>query len=393
MNVLKRLVKAPLFAFSFFVLLVLKLIQPIIKFQLCVVGFHRYGHLALEPEIFLAEQEILKATGASRRRVITIWSLGPIVKQSNRFLASKWKEELQVFPSWLVSSLHSVGSIFPVLKLNEPNLSLTGSMNGLDKTASHISFTAKEIEEGKRRLAEIGINPDKPYVCLIVRDGGHYKSKGDIESAGYELLNFDINDFSGVAEVLIESGFQVVRMGSGSERPFTSKPDGVVDYALSKYQSEFLDVYLAATCEFAVSTQTGPDAVCMLFRRPVLYVDVTRYCQFFFGSELATWSPVRLQKNGSILNLSEVVNSEIAWFKDPNLFSKNGISQQKTSSSELKELVRSYIRARGSEDEKALSVRSVVSSGFGERGRLHFGDVTACLAPDAEQILGDWVMK
>ena len=93
------------------------------------------------------------------------------------------------------------------------------------------------------------------------------------------------------------------------------------------------------------------------------------------------------------MNLSEVVNSEISWFKDPNLFSKNGISQQKTSSSELKELVRSYIRARGSEDEKALSVRSVVSRGFGERGRLHFGDVTACLAPDADRILGEWVLK
>jgi putative glycosyltransferase (TIGR04372 family) len=230
-------------------------------------------------------------------------------------------------------------------------------------------------------------------VCLIVRDGGHYKSKGDIESAGYELLNFDINDFSGVAEVLIESGFQVVRMGSGSERPFTCKPDGVVDYALSKNRSEFLDVYLAATCEFAVSTQTGPDAVCMLFRRPVLYVDVTRYCQFFFGSKLATWSPVRLQKNGCILNLSEVVNSEIAWFKDPNLFSKNGIYQQKSSKSELKELVRSYIRAQGSVDEGVLSVQSVVSRGFGERGRLHFGDVTACLAPDAARILGDWVIR
>jgi putative glycosyltransferase (TIGR04372 family) len=393
MNVLKRLVKAPLFAFSFFVLLVLKLIQPIIKFQLCVVGFHRYGHLALEPEIFLAEQEVMKETNTSRRRVISIWSLGPVAKQSNSFLASKWKEALLVQPSWFVGSLQRVGLFIPFLKLEEPKLSITGSLNGLDKTDSHVSLSAEEMEEGRKRLIEIGINPDKPYVCLIVRDGGHYKSKGDIESAGYELLNFDIDDFSGVAEVLIESGFQVVRMGSGSERSFTSKPDGVVDYALSKYQSEFLDVYLAATCEFAVSTQTGPDAVCMLFRRPVLYVDVTRYCQFFFGSKLATWSPVRLQKNGSILNLSEVVSSEIAWFKDPNLFSKNGISQQKSSKGELKELVRSYIRARGSEDEKALSVRSVVSSSFGERGRLHFGDVTACLAPDAARILGDWVMK
>jgi putative glycosyltransferase (TIGR04372 family) len=393
MNVLKRLVKATVFAFSFFVLLVMKLIQPIVKFQLCVVGFHRYGHLALEPEIFLAEQEMMKATNTSRRRVISIWSLGPVAKQSNSFLASKWKEALLVLPSWFVGSLHSVGTIFPLLKLTEPKLSITGSMNGLDKTDSHVSLSAEEMEEGRKRLIEFGINPDEPYVCLIVRDGGHYKSRGDIESTGYELLNFDINDFSGVAEELIDNGFQVIRMGSGSERPFTSKPDGVVDYALSKNRSEFLDVYLAATCEFAVSTQTGPDAVCMLFRRPVLYLDVTRYCQFFFGSKLATWSPVRLQKNGSILNLSEVVKSEIAWFKDPNLFSKNGISQQKSSKSELKELVRSYIRARGSVDEEALSVRSAISRGFGERGRLHFGEVTACLAPDAERILGDWVTR
>jgi putative glycosyltransferase (TIGR04372 family) len=393
MNVLKRIVKGLLFAFSFVVLLVMKMLQPFIRFQLCVIGFHRYGHLALEPEIFLAEREIIKSTNASSKRVISVWSLGPVAKQSNKYLASKWKQELLVFPSWFVSSLHSVGSVFPVLKLNEPKLSITGSMNGLDKTASHVSFTANEIEEGKKGLVKIGVNPDKPYVCLIVRDGGHYKSKGEIESAGYEVLNFDINNFSGVAEALLESGFQVIRMGSGTERPFTGKPEGVIDYALSNNRSEFLDVFIAATCEFAVSTQTGPDAVCMLFRRPVLYVDVTSYSQFFFGSKLATWSPARLYKNGKILNLSEIVNSEIAWFKDPNLFSKNGISQQKSSSNELKELVLSYIRMRGREDGKALSTQLMVSRGFGERGRLQFGEVTACLAPDAERILGDWVMK
>jgi putative glycosyltransferase (TIGR04372 family) len=393
MNEVKRLAKGLLFAFSFVVLLVMKLLQPFVRFQLCVIGFHRYGHLALEPEIYLAEREIIKATNASSKRVIGVWSLGPVAKQSNKYLASKWKQELLVFPSWLVSSLHSVGSVFPFLKLNEPKLSITGSMNGLDKTASHVSFTANEIEEGKQGLVKIGINPDKPYVCLIVRDGGHYKSKGEIESAGYEVLNFDINNFSGVAEALIENGFQVIRMGSGSERPFTSKPDGVIDYALSGNRSEFLDVYIAATCEFAVSTQTGPDAVCMLFRRPVLYVDITSYSQFFFGSKLATWSPARLHKHGKILNLSEIVNSEIAWFKDPNLFSKNGISQQKSSSEELKEITLSYIHMRGREDGKALSTQLMVSRGFGERGRLQFGEVTACLAPDVERILGDWVMK
>ena len=393
MNVLKRLVKALLFGSSFLVLLVLKLVQPIVRFQLCVVGFHRYGHLALEPEIFLAEREIMKATNALHGRVISIWSLGPVTKQSNRFLAKKWKDELLVLPSWFVDSLHKAGLVFPFLKLEEPKLSITGSLNGLDKTDSHVSLSAKEMEEGRKRLIEIGISPDEPYVCLIVRDGGHYKSRGDIESAGYELLNFDINDFAGVAEVLVESGFQVIRMGSGSERPFTSKPDGVVDYALSKNRSEFLDVYLAATCEFAVSTQTGPDSVCMLFRRPVLYVDVTRYCQFFFGSKLATWSPVRLLKNGSILNLSEIVNSEIAWFKDPNLFSKNGISQHKTSKGDLKELVKSYLHSRDFESLSSKLMSEIVANGMGERGKLQFGEVTAKPLQGTEFILGDWATR
>ena len=393
MNVLKRLVKALLFGSSFLVLLVLKLVQPIVRFQLCVVGFHRYGHLALEPEIFLAEREIMKATNALHGRVISIWSLGPVTKQSNRFLAKKWKDELLVLPSWFVDSLHKAGLVFPFLKLEEPKLSITGSLNGLDKTDSHVSLSAKEMEEGRKRLIEIGISPDEPYVCLIVRDGGHYKSRGDIESAGYELLNFDINDFAGVAEVLVESGFQVIRMGSGSERPFTSKPDGVVDYALSKNRSEFLDVYLAATCEFAVSTQTGPDSVCMLFRRPVLYVDVTRYCQFFFGSKLATWSPVRLLKNGSILNLSEIVNSEIAWFKDPNLFSKNGISQHKTSKGDLKELVKSYLHSRDFESLSSKLMSEIVANGMGERGKLQFGEVTAKPLQGTGFILGDWATR
>jgi len=393
MNVLKQSAKALLFAISLLVLLVLKLVQPIVRFQLCVVGFHRYGHLALEPEIFLAEQEIKKATNSSHERVISIWSLGPGTKQANSFLAKKWKDELLVLPSWFVGSLHRTGAFFFFLKLDEPKLSITGSMNGLDKTNSHISLSAAEMEEGRRKLVEIGISPDKPYVCLIVRDGGHYKSKGDAESPGYEFINFDINDFGGAAEELIKNGYQVVRMGSGSERPFTSAPSGVIDYALSDKRSEFLDVYLAATCTFAISTQTGPDAVCMLFRRPVLYVEVTRFSQFFFGSKFATWSPVRLLQNGKVLNLSEIVKSEIAWFKDPNLFAINGVTQQKSSELEIKGLVSAYIHNREIQTLRTYGVQKLVAEGMGERGRLQFGEVTAKLLPNVEQVLGEWVLK
>ena len=375
------------------ILLVLKILQPFLRVQLCIVGFHRYGHLALEPEIFLAEQEISRADRKIKKPVVSLWSLGPTSKQSNRYLARKWSERLTVVPSWIVSALHDAGESFRPLKLTEPRLSVTGSENGLDKTSSHLSFSSEEVADGERYLSEIGIDPQRPHVCLIVRDGGHYTSKGEFESSGYELFNFNINDFANAAAVLIARGYQVVRMGSGTEQPFTNAPAGVIDYASSNQRSEFLDVYLAATCAFAISTQTGPDAVCMLFRRPVLYIDVTRYSQFFFGSKIATWTPVRLLKDGKVLDLSEVVNSDVAWFKDPNLFAVNGISQQKSSESELSDLVALYVENLQLPSSGASRAQKLVADGMGERGRRQFGDVTASILPNAQQVLGEWVLK
>jgi putative glycosyltransferase (TIGR04372 family) len=375
------------------ILLFLKILQPFFRVQLCIVGFHRYGHLALEPEIFLAEQEISRADRKIKKPIVNLWSLGPTSKQSNRYLARKWSERLMVVPSWIVSALHDAGESFRPLKLTEPRLSVTGSENGLDKTSSHLSFSSEEVADGERYLSEIGIDSQRPHVCLIVRDGGHYKSKGEIESSGYELFNFNINDFANAAAVLIAHGYQVVRMGSGTEQPFTNAPAGVIDYASSNQRSEFLDVYLAATCAFAISTQTGPDAVCMLFRRPVLYVDVTRYSQFFFGSKIATWTPVRLLKDGKVLNLSEVATSDIAWIKDANLFAENGISQQKSSEAELGDLVSLYVENQQSPSSEASRAQRFVADGMGERGRRQFGDVTASLLPNVEKVLGEWVLK
>jgi putative glycosyltransferase (TIGR04372 family) len=393
MSLAKRTAKVLVLLGSLVALATLKVLQPIVRFQLCIVGFHRYGHLALEPEIFLAEQELSKSRPNAQKRVLNLWSFGPTSLQSNKYLASKWKDVLIVIPSWLVSGLHDAGSLISRLKLEEPKLSITGSQNGLDRTAPHISFSIDEIAEGKRQLHEIGIDPNRPHVCLIVRDGGHYNAQGEVESPGYDFLNFDINNFASAAEELLAHGFQVVRMGSGSEQPFSSAPKGVIDYAHLNKRSEFLDVYLAATCEFAVSTQTGPDAVCMLFRRPVMYVDVTRYGQFFFGSKLATWSPVRLLKNGKELKLSEIVNSDIAWFKDPTLFAQNGVSQKKSSESEIRDLVSSYLDHRKLQSADICGVQILVSAGMGEKGRLQFGEVTAKLLPNADQILGEWVGK
>ena len=388
MNQLKKFIKQIVSFISIILLLILKLIQPIVKFRLCIVGFHRYGHLALEPEVFLAEQ---KQSRRSSWRNLDVWSFGPRNKQANTYLAKMWKKEVFALPSWVVSGLHNAGTSAPFLKLPEAKLSIRGQANALDTSSAHLAFSESEVHRAEHELVKLGIDPQKPYVCLVVRDGGHYASKGDIESAGYDILNFDIDTFIPAAELLVSEGFQVVRMGSGSEKPFSRLSTGVIDYAHSQNRSEFLDVYIAGTCSFAVSTQTGPDAVCMLFRRPVLYIDVTRFSQFFFGMKAATWAPVRLMKDGRVLPLSEIINSDIAWFKDPNDFATNGVTQQKSSPEELLQLVQSYVDCMRGKAELTDQYSRRVARGLGQRGKLQFGEISARSVPRIAEILGDWV--
>ena len=370
------------------VLIVLWILRPVLKVELCIVAFHRFGHLALEPEIYLGELEIRAAQRDRRRFPITVqwWSLGPKKLQANRYLATKWKQVIRVLPSWWIDALHGVGTKISVLRLAEPHMSIRGSLNSLDKTAAQLKLTDIEIAEGMSQLRAIGIDPDKPYACLVVRDGGYYASLGEKESDGYSFLNFDISTFEQAATSLVQRGYQVIRMGAGSAAMFGDGHPHVIDYANSNLRSEFLDIYIAATCSFAISTQTGPDAVCLAFRRSVCYIDVTRYSQFFFGTKLAWWNPAELWQGDSRLTLRDILQGSIFWIKDPNDFIREGIRQVRSSAERIDHLVMSFVDAfennanRSNEiDEKVHSVRDIIARETGDRGKSEFGEIHAVL--------------
>ena len=385
---MKKIAKIFLQIPALLVLIVLRILRPVVKVELCIVAFHRFGHLALEPEIYLGELEIGAAQRDRRRFPITVqwWSLGPKKLQANRYLASKWKQAIRVLPSCWIDALHSVGLKISMLRLTEPQMSIRGSLNSLDKTAAHLELTDTEIAEGMSQLRAIGIDPDKPYACLVVRDGGYYASLGEKESDGYSFLNFDISTFEQAATSLVQRGYQVIRMGAGSATTFGAGHPRVIDYANSNLRSEFLDIYLAATCSFAISTQTGPDAVCLAFRRPVCYIDVTRFSQFFFGTKLAWWNPAELWQGDSRLTLRDILRGSIFWIKDPNDFIREGIRQVRSSAERIDHLVMSFVDAfennvTGSNeiDEKVQSVQNIIARETGDRGRSEFGEIHAVL--------------
>jgi putative glycosyltransferase (TIGR04372 family) len=379
----------------------LKILSPMITVELCIVAFHRYGHLALEPEIFLGEKEI-RDRGAKKIRFpirVQWWSFGPKRFQANHFLVSKWKKVVCAPPSWWIDALHVAGNSVRFLQLDEPKMSVRGSCNSLDQTFAHLQMTNAEIERGRAALYGLGVNPDKPYACLVVRDGGHYASLGEKESNGYSFMNFDIANFEQAALSLVQRGYQVVRMGAGSEIPFGANHPGIVDYANSPNRSAFLDVFIAATCSFAVSTQTGPDAVCLAFRRPVCYIDITRFSQFFFGTKLAWWNPTELWQGDRRLTLQDILRGPIFWIKDPNDFIREGIRQVRSSAERIDHLVMSFVDAfenhfhqTSSEDVTIRTVQKLIEDQTGAVGREQFGCIASVLNPGFVRQSGDWYL-
>ena len=380
---LKRVVRTGIFAIAVLILVILRPVSRILRVRLIVVGFHRFGHLALEPEQFLARSE-----SQQTRFQIDLWSLGNQSNQTNRYLANKWAGRVNAVPSWIVDALVRAGDRFPRLACDRPQLSIHGPANGLDRAAPQLSFTPEEVASGSEQLRALGIDPTRPYVCLIVRDSSHYQSLGHQESPGYSFLNCDIATFHEAAVALASSGYQVLRMGAGSERDLGLEHPGVVDYAKSPLRSEFLDVYIAGTCTFGISTQTGPDAVCLAFRRPVFYVDVVRFSQFFFGTKIAWWNPATIMINGKRLSLRQIVDHEVFWLEDPDDFIRHGISIERSSPSEIArmalafaDVVKTGLQMPVEHAADAERVRRILRVGLGDRGRAIFGEPTAMMNP------------
>ena len=399
---LRQVAKSLLLVPATATLVVLKLIGPVVRFRLCVMAFHRFGHLALEPEQMLSNREIDSASRSMRNPfpfVIDIWSLGPKKLQANRYLAKKWKMQIFTLPSWIVDALFQAGAKVPAVQLEVPKLSIYGPNNALDKRPPHLSFTNQEVLRAQRDLSIMGVDPNRPFVCLVVRDGGHYASRGESESSGYHLLNYDVSDFELAARVLADNGYQVIRMGAGSEKPLSLQHPNVFDYAKSEHRSAFLDIFIAGNCSFAISTQTGPDCVSLVFRRPVCYIDIARYSQFFLGTSIAYWNPTVLMKNGNRMSLQQVMDSGIALFKDPDDFARNGIESVRSTPEMIRDLVVGYqeMFERGfslSVDEKNTAHRAneIIEKGMGEFAQNKFGKVTAQLNPVFLRQQGDWFL-
>jgi putative glycosyltransferase (TIGR04372 family) len=117
------------------------------------------------------------------------------------------------------------------------------------------------------------------HVCLVVRDSAHFKRFDHVDLSSHDFRNADVWTYQQAAEFLEEQGYFVFRMGQATEREMKRTSNRIIDLSRSDLQSEEMDVFLLSTCRFCLSSTSGPDAVSLAFRRPVLFTNLAQVNQ------------------------------------------------------------------------------------------------------------------
>ncbi|OGZ61526.1 MAG: hypothetical protein A3H51_01440 [Candidatus Spechtbacteria bacterium RIFCSPLOWO2_02_FULL_38_8] len=268
-------------------------LYPFHKIKLIGLISDRIGHYALNTELLLCYIDDFKKKEES---YFFYLREAPICNQQ---LHTMWKRIIPIFPlifahlTWRVDYLMSqwLGKKYKndsiqQFEITKGNVDKTGV---LKKHAPHLFFTELEKKRGQDLLRALGMPSDAKWACLLVRDAAYLNQYLAVRDWSYHFhRNADIDNFSKAALFLAEKGYYVLRMGKAVEKKFSLNHPRVIDYANHACRSDFADVYLSAHCAFFISTSSGLDGIPEIFRKPVVFADMS-----FIRGELQFWYPGR----------------------------------------------------------------------------------------------------
>jgi putative glycosyltransferase (TIGR04372 family) len=184
----------------------------------------------------------------------------------------------------------------------------------LDYTDLPIWFTENETKRGQELVSQIGIERQQ-FICFHNRDSKFLdKYAPQIDWSYHDYRDSDIDNYVPAMEYLAVKGYFALRMGLDVSAPIRSESPNVVDYSMSKYRSDFNDIYLGANCRFFVCSDTGISTIPERFRRPIVLVN------WLTSWSLSTWIHTGLvifkklydRKKGRFLTFSELLSIDLS---------------------------------------------------------------------------------
>jgi putative glycosyltransferase (TIGR04372 family) len=202
---------------------------------------------------------------------------------------------------------------------------------GMDGPLFHLN--EKHNDMGQQVLKKLGLPDDAWYVTMHVREPGY---RGETRKNNTEnWRNANPLDYLNACEAVTKAGGWVFRLGDPSMTPLPQMPQ-VIDYAHMGIRSDWMDVFLGATCRFLIGTASGPLRIPRYFGIPVILTNCSHFVQYFSLTESDLYLPrfLKYQENDIYLSFEENMSPPTSMFGTDRLL-KEGLECLENTSEEL----------------------------------------------------------
>jgi len=208
-----------------------------------------------------------------------------------------------------------------------------------------IELSVEDLQRGRAETAQF-LPPGRPFVTVHVRDSGFYND------TNRTTRNADIRSYEPAFRYLIESGFIVVRLGDPSmvriDDMVARCGPGLVDYPHLPARSTFLDIYLAASCEFFLGCNSGVQALAIIFNKPSCLVNYynASTCLAYRPGDLSTFKKIRNTADGSLVPFEDMLRPPLSENIQLGELRRLGYELEDNSPEEILETVREFFETR-----------------------------------------------
>lgn len=282
----KRLLKTISLLPSLLLVILVRILRPIYLIRFGPIRSERIGHFAMEPEIYLSK----RAAGIiSSSKVLDLFYYDPKNQEhpdsiaiSNFQLKKMWERTLKISP--LIRYLDKANNLLPGGRSHSvPWIRHHDKDDIFMQCQAHLFFTDKEEAHGQKAMTNMGIPEQSPFVCFLARDSAYLDSvlsRKNNDWRRHDYRDCSINNFLSAVNQLTRRGYYALRLGAVVKDTFTHSNPKIIDYS-TKYRSDYMDIYLSAMCNFFIISPCGLVNVALIFRRPILFVNVIPFWHKF----------------------------------------------------------------------------------------------------------------
>jgi putative glycosyltransferase (TIGR04372 family) len=164
----------------------------------------------------------------------------------------------------------------------------------------------------------------------------------------HSYRNLSIADFEKAVAYISSKGGVCIRMGDAS---MTAAPKmrGLIDYALSDFKQDWMDLFLAANCVFFLGSNSGAYTMSSAFGRPAALAGVAPLSSLAIGiNDISIPMLYKSEESGQILNFREVMQSKLAILRSTTDFEESRISLVQNTPEDILDLTMEQLeRVRG----------------------------------------------